>query len=232
MKSRLQNTSEAYNKSVWIDQQKALIASLQVQPLVIVLRIDPTGFKEPFNSQPWFSLIEELHSAGVEHIEIAWSSNASWMSLMQELKASFTDISLGAASITNIVALESVAELGLHYAMTPIWDIALQVKARKLKQLLIPGVSSTTAIQQAKCFGCQLFKLFPASTLGIKYIHHLKDRVSPSPFVIASGGLTVDDLNPWLQEGYGAIALGRGLLHNHKIDPQLRQWLETLKKTT
>ena len=227
MTSRLQNTSDSYHYSVWVDQQKAFIASLRSQPLVVVLRANQEDFEEPFSNKSLFSLIRELSSQGVKHIEIAWSSHSNWIPLIRELNSSFVNISLGAASIKSPNELESIATIGLDYATTPIWHPQLQLKARALKQLLIPGVFSPTEIQQAKAFGCQLIKLFPSSSLGIKYIQHLQDPLEPLPFIIASGGLTVNDLNSWLGKGYGAIALGRGIIENHQIDPKLQRWLQT-----
>ena len=222
----MQNTSEEYLHSYWLGQQQALIASLQSQPLVVVLRPVLKDFETSSSNKPLFSLIEQLSFEGIKHIEIAWSSNPDWMYLMKELHSSFSHIALGAASIKSIVALERVSALGLDYAMTPIWNPALQTQAIRLKQLLVPGAFSPTEIQQAKSFGCQLIKLFPASTLGIKYLHNLKDPIGYLPFMIAAGGLTVKDIKPWIKEGYGAIVLGRGLVHNHKIDPQLQMWLK------
>ena len=144
---------------------------------------------------------------------------------MQALSSTFNDIALGAASVTNHMALECVAALQLGYAMTPTWNPSLQLYAKSLKQLLVPGVFSPTEIQEAKSFGCQLIKLFPASTLGIKYIHNLKEPIGSIPFIIAAGGLRVEDLNPWLKEGYGAIALGRELIQQKAVDPSLKKWL-------
>lgn len=226
----MQNTFEEPSYIAWVDKQKELITSLQCQPLVVVLRPDHTDFELTTTNKPILSLIEKLSSEGVKHIEIAWSSHPNWISLMDEVNSSFSYISLGAASITSNLALEHVSTLGLDYAMTPIWDPILQAKAIKLKQLLIPGVFSPTEIQQAMSFGCQVIKLFPASTLGIKYLHNLKVPMGSLPFMIAAGGLTIKDLNPWLDEGYGAIALGRGLVFNHQVDPQLQRWLNSRTK--
>ena len=222
----MQNTSEAYLYSSWLDQQKALIASLQSQPLVVVLRPEERDFELPYSNNPLFFLIEKLSSEGVKHIEIAWSSHPAWMPLINEVKLSFQNISLGAASITNAKAIDSIAELDLEYAMTPIWSHTLQLQARRLNQLLVPGVFSPTEIQAAKSFGCQLIKLFPATSLGIKYIDHLKEPLGSLPFIIAAGGLTIEDLDLWLNQGYGAIALGRGIPQRQQVGPQLKQWIK------
>ncbi len=220
-------TSKAYNYSAWRNKQEALIASLRLQPLVVVLRPDLREFEATISINLLFELIEELQFEGVRHIEVAWSPHPNWIEIMKELKGSFNGISLGAASITNTFALESLTTLDLDYAMTPTWNPTLQKQARALKQLLVPGVCSPKEAQQSISFGYKLIKLFPASTLGIKYLHTLKEAIGSLPFVIAAGGLTVEDLNPWLKEGYGAIALGRELIQNHQIDPKLQRWVKS-----
>ena len=111
--------------------------------------------------------------------------------------------------------------------MTPFWDPALQNKANDLNHLLVPGVFTPTEIKQAHDFGCLLIKLFPASVLGINYLQQLKAPIGSLPFVIAAGGLIASDLKPWLDKGYGALALGRKLLKNGKFDPALQEWLRT-----
>ncbi len=226
MKSRLPSTSDIKSYSTWVAKQEALIASLEVQPLLIVLRPKHRDLEVSSSCTTLFELIEELHSEGVRHIEIAWSPHPGWASLVQTISKSFKNLSLGAASIKDFAGLKAVAELGLTYAMSPFWNHELQAQAQRLEQVLIPGAFSPSEIQQASCFGCRLIKLFPASTLGIKYLHQLREPIGDLPFIIAAGGLTVSDLTPWLQEGYGAIALGRKLIQEGKLDPKLRSWLK------
>ena len=63
-------------------------------------------------------VFEQLHLLGVRHVELAWSPHPGWMSLMKEVQKCFAGLCLGAASISCPEALQSVAELGLAYAMT------------------------------------------------------------------------------------------------------------------
>ncbi len=148
---------------------------------------------------------------------------------MREVQRNFKGISLGAASITCSLALKSVAQLGLSYAMSPFWNPILQKEAIDLNQLLVPGVFSPKEVQEAIRLGCKLIKLFPASKLGKDYLHQLKSMMNPLPFVIAAGGLEVSDLDSWIQEGYGAIVLGRGIIKNGRIDLTLQNWLQSKK---
>jgi 2-dehydro-3-deoxyphosphogluconate aldolase/(4S)-4-hydroxy-2-oxoglutarate aldolase len=43
--------------------------------------------------------------------------------------------------------------------------------------------------------------------------------------MIADGGLSVADLDPWLSAGYDAIALGRGVLSTTNAIADLSHWL-------
>ncbi|MDP6193294.1 MAG: bifunctional 4-hydroxy-2-oxoglutarate aldolase/2-dehydro-3-deoxy-phosphogluconate aldolase [Prochlorococcus sp.] len=202
------------------------MASLSSQPLIVVLRPELEDLAPSRNSPPLLAVLEQLQLVGLRHVELAWSAHPGWMSLMREVKAAFSDFSLGAASIHRVEALHAVKELGLSYAMTPCFDLSLQNQALELQQLLVPGVFSPSEIHQACSIGCQLVKLFPASVLGMNYWRQIEAPLEPLPFVIAAGGLTVSDLTPWLAAGYNSVALGRGLIKQGRLDPALNAWLK------
>jgi 2-dehydro-3-deoxyphosphogluconate aldolase/(4S)-4-hydroxy-2-oxoglutarate aldolase len=82
-----------------------------------------------------------------------------------------------------------------------------------------------TEIRQALVLGCHLVKLFPALVLGLDYHRQISAPMGDLPFMIAAGGLTVADLDPWLSAGYDAIALGRSVLNTTAAVDDLRHWL-------
>ncbi len=222
---RLQSTSNQNNKSQLLEQQEAFIASLKVQPLIVVCRPNQDDLEASKSDRPILSMLDHLNTAGVKHVEIAWSSHPGWKPLIEEIKACFSNFSLGGASITTPEALRSLSELSISYAMVPFWDQSLQSLAQELNQMLIPGVYSPSEIQQACHFGCRIVKLFPASSLGIDYWSQIKAPLGALPFVIAAGGLYASDLEAWLSKGYDAIAIGRQLIKNNQIDSALLAWL-------
>ncbi len=224
--SGLPNTSERSGDCLWLDRQEVLIASLRAQPLVVVLRSEQDDLEGSSSRASLFAVFEQLHLLGVRHVELAWSPHPGWMSLMKEVQKCFSGLCLGAASISCPAALQSVAELGLAYAMTSYWDPELHQKAREMHQLLVPGVFTPAEIQQAYRCGCRLVKLFPASVLGVDYWRQLAGPMDSLPFVIAAGGLTVQDFIPWLNAGYDAVALGRGLVQQGQLDPALQAYLK------
>lgn len=222
----MQSTSDQYlNHHRLVDQEESLIDSLRLQPLIVVLRPGNSDLGSTPNEVLFFNLIESLVSAGVRHIECAWSSHPGWLIMMNEVKSSFGNVSVGVASVNSRQALDDVVGLKVAYAMAPCWNPELQNQALECRQLLVPGVFSPTEVHQACQYGSRIVKLFPASTLGKNYWSQLSAPLAPTPFVIAAGGLTVNDLSGWLNAGHDAVALGRGLIVGNTIDPALNDWL-------
>ena len=73
-------------------------------------------------------------------MELAWTADPRWGDLVMALKCRHPQLQIGAASITELPALERVAELDIGYAMSPLLDPALQARADALDCLLVPGV--------------------------------------------------------------------------------------------
>ena len=221
------NTSDSID-SKWLAQQEAIIASLQRQPFLLVVR---PQLDDPLNSQRLLDQLKVLHDAGLRHVEVAWSSHAGWRRFVREIQGCCPRFHVGAASVVAMEALPDLKALDLAYAMAPCWDPALVSAARDQGQLLIPGVLSPTGVQQTVAFGCRVVKLFPAVTVGVAYWKRLEAPLGPLPFVVAAGGLTTNDLSDWLGAGHDAVALGRRAIGDHGfgdqcVDPELLGWLK------
>ncbi len=204
--------------------QKELINSFTNQPIIIVFRLSDSELNCKDSINKTLINIQQLNKIGAKHIEIAWSNNLSWYNLMSEIKLSFPNVQLGAASINTKRALNSVIDLKLRYSMSPIFDIRLQKKAREKKQILIPGVFSPSEINQCINFGSRLVKIFPASVLGVDFIRQIQKPLGSQLFAIAAGGMKVNDMSEWMKAGYGSIAIGRKSIKDDVIDRDLINW--------
>ena len=227
------NTSDSID-SKWLAQQEAIIASLQRQPFLLVVR---PQLDDPLNSQRLLDQLKVLHDAGLCHVEVAWSSHAGWRRFVREIQGCCPRFHVGAASVVAMEALPDLKALDLAYAMAPCWDPALVSAARDQGQLLIPGVLSPSEVQQTVAFGCRVVKLFPAVTVGAAYWKRLEAPLGPLPFVVAAGGLTTNDLSDWLGAGHDAVALGRRAIGDHGfgdqcVDPELLGWLNRLPSSS
>ncbi|MXW40659.1 MAG: bifunctional 4-hydroxy-2-oxoglutarate aldolase/2-dehydro-3-deoxy-phosphogluconate aldolase [Synechococcus sp. SB0668_bin_15] len=196
-------------------------ASLARQPLLAVLR--------PPDPRRALAEVELLQAVGWRHVELAWT--APWLpELIPVLRERCPQMHLGAASVTTAQQLDQVAAAGLSYGFMPIWQPELLLHARKLGITLVPGVFTPTDVHQARCHGCTMVKLFPATALGLHYWSQLRGPLGPLPTCIAAGGLGPETALQWLQTGaVDAVALGQKLFGNLSLgDPALGQRLKRL----
>ena len=206
-------------------RQELLVASLQHQPLLLVIRPELDDLAASGSGSGVLERVQQLHAAGLRHLEVAWLDQPGWMAFMQRVQDHCPGLNLGVASVTASKALNDLSRLDLSYAMAPCWCPELVEQARALGVLLVPGVFSPTEVHQAMLFGCRVVKLFPAASLGPGYWGRLHAPLGPLPFVIAAGGLEVSDIPTWLEAGYGAVALGRRVVGSPLALQALVEWL-------
>ena len=156
--------------------------------------------------------LERLDQIGLRHVELAWSAHPHWPLQAADLVERFPRLSLGAASVCSMEALEGVLAAGLAYAVSPVLDADLLQAARRWSLVLVPGVFSPSEVHRARRLGCPLVKLFPAAQLGPGFWPRLRGPIGHLPACIAAGGLGVVDVEPWLAAGVDAVALGGQLI--------------------
>ena len=226
MTSGSQNTSDFDSSSnPWLVRQELLVASLQHQPLLLVIRPELQDLVASGSGSGLLEQVLQLHAAGLRHLEVAWVDQPGWMGFIQRVQDHCPGLILGAASVTVSKAFNDLSRLDLSYAMAPCWCPELVEQARGLGVLLVPGVFSPTEVHQAIRFGFRVVKLFPAANLGPGYWSRLQAPLGPLPFVIAAGGLDVSDLPVWLEAGHGAVALGRRVVGSPPAFQALLDWL-------
>jgi 2-dehydro-3-deoxyphosphogluconate aldolase/(4S)-4-hydroxy-2-oxoglutarate aldolase len=187
-----------------------LIASLRCQPLLAVLR--------GADSSQMLALIQQLHTIGVRHVELAWQEGHAWIDLCLRIQELYPSLLTGAASVCGRRALDDCVAAGLVFAMAPILDPDLVRQAERLGIILVPGVMTPTEVVRACHLGCRMVKLFPAASLGIGYWRQLAGPLGDLPFCIAAGGLHPSSVPDWLGAGVDAVALG-GALVDRTVDP-------------
>jgi 2-dehydro-3-deoxyphosphogluconate aldolase/(4S)-4-hydroxy-2-oxoglutarate aldolase len=81
----------------------------------------------------------------------------------------------------------------------------------------LPGVGTASEVQRARAAGCRWQKAFPAKPLGAGWISALHGPFPDVRFV-ATGGLTVADVQPFLTAGASVVALGAALADPAQLD--------------
>ena len=206
-------------------KQNILIKSLEIQPLIVVIRLENNFFNIPNKRKNLLLKIEELSNYGIKNIEIGWDSNPEWINLILEIKNKFNSINIGVASISSRQSLDSILSLDLNYSMSPFFNKEIHLKAIKYNQLVIPGISNIENFKEAINLGYKIVKIYPASKLGINFIKELQSFKKKDIFFIGAGGIKSKNLKKLLKSGYDALVIGREL-RNQTPDKDLEIWLK------
>jgi len=127
------------------------------------------------------------------------------------------EVPVGAASVTSVEILEEAVRRGAAFTVSPHSDPALLECARKLGTLHIPGAATPTETFEAVRAGAELVKIFPARELGGPA--YLRALLAPLPGMrlVPAGGVSPDEVSPYLAAGAFAVAPGSELVR--------REWL-------
>ena len=121
----------------------------------------------------------------------------------------------GAGTVLTIKQVDSACKAGAKYIISPNFKTAIVEHTKKCGLVSMPGCMTPTEIIDAHDCGADFIKLFPATTLGFKYI---KDILAPISHVklVATGGVTEENFGEYLDLGFAGAGIS-GRLTDKKL---------------
>jgi 2-dehydro-3-deoxyphosphogluconate aldolase / (4S)-4-hydroxy-2-oxoglutarate aldolase len=164
-------------------------------------------------------VVDAIRLGGVKAIEITMTvPNA--ITMIRSLASSIpSDVLLGAGTVTNPNTAEAVIAAGAQFVVSPILNTDMIKACNAADIAVMPGCYTPTEIFAAWNAGADVIKLFPATSLGPKY---LKDIAGPFPHIkmMPTGGVTLDNIGEWIAAGAIAVGIGSDLLDKTAIDQE------------
>ena len=109
----------------------------------------------------------------------------------------------------NEAQVDAAFSAGAKYIISPNTNERVIRRTKELGMVSIPGAMTPTEILAAHDAGADLVKLFPATTLGFKYIKDIQAPISHVRLV-ATGGVNEENFGQYLDVGFaGAGISGR-----------------------
>jgi 2-dehydro-3-deoxyphosphogluconate aldolase/(4S)-4-hydroxy-2-oxoglutarate aldolase len=118
---------------------------------------------------------------------------------------------IGAGTVLDVKAARDVIARGARFVVSPAFDRFVVRYCRDHHVPCLPGAFSPTELLQAWRAGATAVKLFPASTVGPRY---LQEVLAPLPFlrVVPSGGVSLENAGEWIRAGAAAVSVGGALV--------------------
>lgn len=189
-----------------------IIERIKQQKLVAVIRgasIDDIPF-----------IAEALYKGNVDILEIT-AETPGVLKLIEQIRSLFGDkVIVGAGTVLDPETARAAIMSGAEFIFSPTVNVETIQMAKRYNVVSIPGAMTPTEILTAYEAGADIVKVFPATALGPGY---LKDIHGPLPQIplMPTGGVNLDNITNYLQNGATAVGLGGSLIKSgEKIDEQ------------
>ena len=120
-----------------------------------------------------------------------------------------TDVGVG--TVVTESEAQRAMDCGAQYLVTPTINLPVVDLAVRRKIAVFPGGLTPTELAAGWRAGATAVKIFPAETVGARYLKHLRGPF-PDLEAIPSGGVDLDATRAWLAAGAAAVSIGGPLL--------------------
>ncbi|MFC7688092.1 bifunctional 4-hydroxy-2-oxoglutarate aldolase/2-dehydro-3-deoxy-phosphogluconate aldolase [Ureibacillus sp. GCM10028918] len=180
------------------------------------IRLIPVLRKVPYELCQ--ELAKALKDGGIKAIEITMDSeNAAEM--IREVKLENDgDLLVGAGTVLTMEDCEKAIAAGADFIVSPSLNVDVVKKCIEHQIPVIPGVFTPTEMQTAYSAGAEMIKLFPASSLGTKFIKDVKGPLAHIQ-MMTTGGINLDTAKSYLEAGAQIVGAGSDLIK--------KEWLQS-----
>lgn len=148
---------------------------------------------------------------GVNVLEISYT-NANAGEVIQALKKKFgAQLLIGAGTVLEGITARLAILSGADFVIAPTFDTEVQQMCNLYQIPYAPGCTSYTEMLEALKQGAAFIKAFPISNFYGPELAKVIKVPCPQVAILASGGVTLDNLNQWYENGVDCVGVG-GLL--------------------
>ena len=190
----------------------------------LITRIQQTGviaICRKIYGEDLLRLADALQQGGVQLMEVTFDqSDPQCIERTAEaigaLCARYPNMRFGAGTVLTREQVDATKRAGGEFIISPSTDPDVIRYTKQLGLVSIPGAMTPSEIIAANQAGADYVKLFPAATLGLKY---LKDISAPINHVklIATGGISTENFGDYLRAGCRGAGISSSLCDKARI---------------
>jgi 2-dehydro-3-deoxyphosphogluconate aldolase/(4S)-4-hydroxy-2-oxoglutarate aldolase len=182
-----------------------LLDALRATPLMAIVRLDDEARA--------VEAAAVLADAGVRVIEFSLSASVA-LSAIAETRSRLAgrSVLVGAGTVLDVDDAAAAGEAGAQFLVSPGLSRQVADRAELAGLPYVPGAMTPTEVQTALDWDSPLVKLFPAGTLGPRYV---TDLLGPFPDarLLATGGISAANAGAFIAAGAAAVASAGALVN-------------------
>lgn len=192
--------------------QEKFAAALQTIPLVAILR----GL-QPAEALP---VGQALATTGWSLIEVPLNSPQPLESI-NALAAALPHALVGAGTVLTVEDVRHVHAAGGQLIVSPNFNPAVVREAVRLGMVCLPGVMTASEAFAALEAGATGLKIFPAEMVAPAVLKALRAVLPSDTKVLPVGGITPDNMQPYLDAGANGFGIGSALYKPGKLPAEV-----------
>lgn len=154
---------------------------------------------------------EVLFDAGFRLIEVPLNSPDPLDSIALLARAFAGRAVIGAGTVLRVPEVAAVQAAGGTMIVSPNTDIEVIAATSKGGLVSLPGVATPSEAFTALAAGATALKLFPAEGANPAVLKALRAVLPAGTRVLPVGGITADNMAPWLKAGAAGFGIGSAL---------------------
>lgn len=184
-----------------------VLKKIEKEKLVAVIR-----GKNDFDA---YEISKKVIEGGIKIIELTFSTPYVENTIEKLSKENIDEILIGAGTVLDAITARIAILKGAKFIVSPHLDIEISKVCNRYNVEYLPGCATITEIIKALESGVKLVKLFPGDLLGPNFIKNVK---GPLEYVkmMPSGGVSIENMDKWLNSGAFALGIGSALTKNIK----------------
>lgn len=174
------------------------------------------------------SEVLRLVNAGAQAIEVSLGTPDA-LDVVRWMVDKFAGraVQCGVGTVLAVDQVHTAADLGARFVVSPISGTELVSAARGRGLVGLFGAMTPTECCAAAAAGAEFIKLFPARAWTPSRLRDLLQAM-PNLRMVPTGGLALDDAEPWLTAGAAALGLG-GALRRESSTARLRAFYQHVR---
>ena len=181
----------------------ALARAVAELPLVAILR----GLRPAEAEAVGGALVE----AGFRILEVPLNSPEPFASIRLLADRFGSGTLVGAGTVIDPADVTRLGDAGGRLVVMPHNDPVVIAAAKAAGMVCLPGVATPSEAFAALRAGADALKLFPAETLGPASVKAWRAVLPPGVLLLPVGGITPDNMAPWVAAGAAGFGLGTAL---------------------
>ncbi|RDZ34055.1 MULTISPECIES: bifunctional 4-hydroxy-2-oxoglutarate aldolase/2-dehydro-3-deoxy-phosphogluconate aldolase [unclassified Haloferax] len=161
--------------------------------------------------------VDALRRGGVSTVEIT-ANTESVLNMIRDVSESFAadEVTIGAGTVLDAETARATTLAGAEFIVTPSFDEGVVETANRYGVPSLVGIATPTEAVNAFEAGADMVKVFPADTLGPRFISALGGPLGHIP-TVPTGGVGLDNVDEFFDAGATAVGVGSSIVDTEAI---------------